>query len=70
MFRIFTSIWIATKAGRRGSQLSRSKVMSRVSAGSTSPKAESRDFRCVGQVWRTSKTDMATRDCAKSSTKL
>jgi hypothetical protein len=57
-------------AGRRGSQLSRSKVMSRVSAGSTAPKAESSDFRCVGQVWRTSKTDMAAGDCTKSSTKL
>jgi hypothetical protein len=45
-------------------------VISRVSAGSTAPKAESSDFRCVGQVWRTSKTDMAAGDCAKSSTKL
>ena len=34
------------------------------------PKAESSDFRCVGQVWRTSKTDMSAGDCAKSSTKL
>jgi hypothetical protein len=70
MFCIFTGIWIATKAGRRGSQLSRSKVMSRVSVGSTAPKVESRDFYCVGQVWRTSKTDMAAGDCSKSSTKL
>jgi hypothetical protein len=45
-------------------------VISQVSAGSTAPKAESSDFRCVGQVWRTSKTDMAAGDCAKSSTKL
>jgi hypothetical protein len=59
-----------TAAGRRGSQLSRSKVISRVSAGSTAPIAESSDFRCVGQVWRTSKTNMAAGDCAKSSTKL
>jgi hypothetical protein len=45
-------------------------VTSGVSAGSTSPKVESSDFRCVGQVWRTSKADMVARDCAKSSTKL
>jgi hypothetical protein len=44
--------------------------MSRVSAGSTAPKAESNDFHCVGQVWRTSRTDMAAEDCAKLSTKL
>jgi hypothetical protein len=50
--------------------MSRSKVMSLVSAGSTAPKAESSDFHYVGQVWRTSKTDMAVGDCAKSSTKL
>jgi hypothetical protein len=58
------------KVGRQGSPLSRSKVMSRVSAGLTAPKAESKDFRYVGQVWRTSKTNMAAGDCAKSSTKL
>jgi hypothetical protein len=44
--------------------------MSQVLAGSTAPKEESSDFCCVGQVWRTSKTDMAAEDCAKSSTKL
>jgi hypothetical protein len=44
--------------------------MSRVSAGSTAPMAESSDFRCVGKVWRTSNTNMAAGDCAKSSTRL
>ena len=44
--------------------------MSRVSAGLTAPMEESNDFRCFGHVWRTSRTDMAAGDCAKSSTKI
>jgi hypothetical protein len=44
--------------------------MSRVFGGSTALKVESSDFLYVGQVWRTSKTDMAVGDCAKSSTKI
>jgi hypothetical protein len=56
--------------GYREFTLSRSKVMSRVSTGSTAPKAESSDFCCVGKVWRTSRTNMVAGDCAKSSTKL
>jgi GH43 family beta-xylosidase len=56
--------------GRCGSPLSESNVISCMSAVSTAPKAESKDFHCDGQVWRTSNTDMAAGDWAKSSTKL
>jgi hypothetical protein len=48
MFQILTSIWKDASARRHGAPLSRSKVMSRVSAGSISPKEESKDLRCDG----------------------
>jgi hypothetical protein len=70
VFQILTGIWKATWAGRRGSPLSEPNVINWVSAVSSAPKAESKDFLCDGQVWRTSNTDMAAGDWAKSSTRL
>ena len=70
VFQILTGIWKATWVGRRGSPLSESNLINYVSVGSTAPKAERKDFLYDGKVWRTSNTDMAAGDWAKSSTRL
>jgi hypothetical protein len=69
-FQTLTGIWKATWAGRRGSLLFESNVISCMSVGLTSPKEESKDLHCDGQFWRTSNTDMVVGDWAKSSNRL
>lgn len=70
MFWTETSIWKATKEGIIGLALSRSKTITCESKGSIAPNMENRAFCCLGHDCRNSKADMATCDCAKSSTML
>ena len=69
-FWMDTGIWKAIVEGMRGSPFFVSKVISLESKGSTTPRAFSKDFRCVGHVLSTSRVDMAVGVWAKSSTML
>ena len=69
-FRMDTEIWKAMVDGMHGSPFSMSKVINLDSEGSTTPRAASKDFRCVGHVLSTSRVDKAVGIWAKSSTML
>ena len=56
--------------GIHGSPLSVSNVINLESEGSTTPREDTKDFHCVGQVLSTSREDMAIGFWAKSSTML
>ena len=69
-FRIDIRILKEMVDGIYGSPFSMSNVIKLESEGSTTPRAASKDFRCVGQVLSTSREDMAVGVWAKSSMML
>ena len=69
-FRMDTEIWKVIVEGMHDSLFSVSKVISLESEGSTTPRAVSKDFRCVGHVLSTSRANMEVGVWAKSSTML
>ena len=69
-FQMDTRIWKEMVNGMHGSPFSVSKVINLDSEGSTTPRAVSKAFCCVGHVLSTSRADMAIGVWAKSSTML
>ena len=69
-FHMDTRIWKAMVEGMHGSLFSVSKVINLDSKGSTTPRAASKDFRCVGHILSTLRADMVVGVQAKSSIML
>lgn len=70
MFWTGTEIWKTTNDGSHGVALSNSKTIRRESPGSISHRVESKDFRWVGHVCRTSNADIDDGDSTMSLTML
>ena len=69
-FRMDTGIWKEMVDGIHGSLFSMSNVINLESEGSTTSRAGSKSFRCIGKVFSTSREDMAIGVWDKSSTML
>lgn len=67
MFLMVSEIVKVTKDGNLGAFWSTSKVIRLEFEGLIAPKTFNNSFFREAQVWSTSKADMVTRDCAKSS---